>query len=96
MKHKHADLIHAWADGARIEYLDKQNGVWEETTSPWWDEAAVYRVKPKAPVVFEECVHTIWDKDFRIKIVFSEDRQPNLKLLFDADTGKLISAEVLP
>ena len=96
MKHKHADLIHAWADGARIEYLDKQNGVWEETTSPWWDEAATYRIKPKAPVVFEEFVRTTWDRDFRIKIEFSEGQQPNLKLLFDADTGKLISAEVLP
>jgi hypothetical protein len=97
MKHKHADLIHAWADGARIEYLDKQNGVWEETTNPWWEETATYRIKPEVrEYFFEELVHITWSKDFCIKIGFSEGQKPNLKLLFDADTGKLISAEVLP
>jgi hypothetical protein len=94
MKHKHADLIHAWADGARIEYLDKQNGVWEETTSPWWDEAAVYRVKPKAPVVFEESARLSWDTHF--KMILNDRGKPNIKFTFDAETGKLISAEVLP
>jgi len=93
MKHKHADLIHAWADGARIEYLDKQNGVWEETTSPWWDEAAVYRVKPKAPAYFEETARLNWDRHFNLYVGAGE---PNMKFTFEAETGKLISAEVLP
>jgi hypothetical protein len=93
MKHKHADLIHAWADGARIEYLDKQNGVWEETTSPWWDEAAVYRIKPKAPAYFEETARLYWDRHFNM---FCGAGEPNIKFTFDAETGKLVSAQVLP
>jgi hypothetical protein len=94
MKHKHADLIHAWADGARIEYLDKQNGVWEETTSPWWDEAAVYRIKPKAPAYFEETARISWDIHF--KMILNDRGEPNIKFTFDAETGKLVSAQVLP
>ena len=93
MKHKHADLIHAWADGARIEYLDKQNGVWEETTSPWWDEAAVYRIKPKTPAYFEETARLCWDRHFNM---FCGAGEPNIKFTFEAETGKLVSAQVLP
>ena len=32
MKHKHADLIHAWADGAEIQY--NQNGIWFDCPNP--------------------------------------------------------------
>jgi len=94
MKHKHADLIHAWADGARIEYLDKQNGVWEETANPWWDGLSTYRVKPEAPAYFEETANLVWDKDYNM--VIRAVGKPNIKFTFDADTGNLISAQVLP
>lgn len=43
--HKHADLIHAWADGAEIEYLHE--GVWWLTTTPQWHEDTQFRIKPK-------------------------------------------------
>lgn len=50
MKHKHADLIHAWADGAEIQ-VNAGCG-WEDCPVPTWayDE---YRIKPeeKKPVV---------------------------------------------
>jgi hypothetical protein len=39
MKHKHADLIHAWADGAEIECRNLYN-VWELIDTPNWHEAA--------------------------------------------------------
>ncbi len=44
--HKHKELIHAWADGAIIQYnrygdwLDCENG-------PAWHEHAEYRIKPE-------------------------------------------------
>jgi hypothetical protein len=50
-KHKHADLIHAWADGAEIEYMDL-DGTWHDEPSPTWT-GWKYRIKPeeKKPVV---------------------------------------------
>jgi len=49
--HKHAELIHAWADGAQIEA--KCNGKWEYMKRPSWFEDHQYRIKPeeKQPVV---------------------------------------------
>jgi len=45
MKHKHADLIHAWADGAEIEFYDITH--WVHMPKPNWVDAALYRVKPE-------------------------------------------------
>jgi hypothetical protein len=56
MKHKHADLIHAWADGAEIQWKNT-NDVWEDwandEVSPPWHPYSEYRIKPeeKKPVV---------------------------------------------
>ena len=44
MKHKHYELIVAWANGAVIEYLSGQ--VWLALERPQWYEAAEYREKP--------------------------------------------------
>lgn len=44
--HKHADLIKAWADGAKIEFLAHDN-IWIQTESPLWIENYQYRIKPK-------------------------------------------------
>jgi hypothetical protein len=55
-KHKHADLIHAWADGAEIECKNGNDGCWYEwnsSFSPPWHPHSEYRIKPeeKKPVV---------------------------------------------
>ena len=55
MKHKHSDLIKAWADGAEIQYYneDPYNGIWRDGT--WrdvagrdlnWHPEVTYRIKP--------------------------------------------------
>ena len=51
-KHKHADLIHAWADGAKIQYSFGED-VWHDTNRPEWRIDIEYRIKPeeKKPVV---------------------------------------------
>lgn len=53
MKHKHADLIHAWADGAKIQ--SRKVGVtdWRDIHNPEWYKDFEYRIKPeeKIPVV---------------------------------------------
>ena len=49
MKHKHADLIHAWADGAQIQYRPvPEYGEWkDEPRHLIWDNLAEYRIKPE-------------------------------------------------
>lgn len=54
MKHKHAELIKAWADGAQIQVKDKQTGRWDDLCcTPSWRNDFEYRIKPeeKKPVV---------------------------------------------
>ena len=59
MKHKHSDLIKAWADGAEIQYYEEYpyNGIWRDGT--WkdicgrdldWHPEVTYRIKPK-PII---------------------------------------------
>jgi hypothetical protein len=48
MKHKHADLIHAWADGAQIQWRDpKDDERWSDIKIPNWLEDCEYRIKPE-------------------------------------------------
>jgi hypothetical protein len=49
--HKHAALIHAYADGAEIQYLNTYATVphWVDVVDnkPEWDEDTEYRIKPE-------------------------------------------------
>jgi len=49
-RHKHADLIHAWAEGAEIQYHDLFTG-WEDIEEPGFYENDEYRIKPKTKTV---------------------------------------------
>jgi hypothetical protein len=48
MKHKHSDLIHAWADGAQIQYKNIV-GEWKDAPRQHmaWKFDEEYRIKPK-------------------------------------------------
>ena len=51
MKHKHAELIKAWADGAQIQWKDC-HGDWNDCMSygnnrPAWHPEDEYRIKPE-------------------------------------------------
>lgn len=52
MKHKHCELIKAWADGAEIQaretsYFSDDDNVWVEIKTPTWSPYIEYRIKPK-------------------------------------------------
>ena len=96
MKHKHAELIKAWADGAEIETK------WKNADSDWYPQEdflwfirsefadkADFRIKPepKPDVVQERCI-AHWTG-------ISTNLCPNIRVVFDGETGKLKSAEVL-
>jgi hypothetical protein len=44
-RHKHADVIIAWANGEDVEY--KAGKDWYNVINPVWDEEMEYRIKPK-------------------------------------------------
>jgi len=44
MKHVHAELIKAWADGAEIECL-ATSGTWTYVSNPAWHKDISYRIK---------------------------------------------------
>lgn len=92
--HKHAECIKAWADGAQIEFYDQRFSEhrWKLCgDSPVWDEMVQYRIKPepKPDVVTLDSVQLEGDEAF-----FTLE-EPNLKLTWCGETGKLKSAEVL-
>lgn len=48
-RHKHADVIIAWANGAEIEHRMNPDYEWGKTNNPpRWSEEYEYRVKPPA------------------------------------------------
>ena len=94
MKHKHADLIHAWADGAEIECYVEDLAIWMFTEEPSWNLKLKYRIKPEPKpdivhrtriVIFEPYTHGV-------KFDYGSE---NIQLTFDGETGELKSAEVL-
>ena len=85
--HKHAALIHAWADGAEIEVERILYG-WVNAPSPQWLEQAVYRIKPEPkPDIVE------WHNVVRSGCTPTD--KPNIKLTFDSVTGVLKDVEIL-
>ena len=102
MRHKHADLIHAWADGAQIQW-ESHYGDWIDENYPDWSEHNNYRVKPepKPDVVFYQgmTLNYFADGDNCPKAtIFHKERLSenlNVKFTFDAETGDIKSAEVI-
>lgn len=94
MKHKHADLIHAWADGAEIQFKRHNMKDWEDwgsnTCGPSWLNEWEYRLKPMPkPVIVR---YEFRETNPRLDNAYD---QPNLRLTFDGETGKLKKAEVI-
>src|SRR3990167_11220668 len=99
MRHRHADLIHAWAEGAEIEYLSKITGKWCSSGSdPLFSDGTEYRIKPeKKPdaSLFYYVANRVVSEDAPCVSWSGVAKYSNLSLTFDGDTGKLKKAEVL-
>ena len=54
-RRRYADVIHAWAEGAEIEFRRKYGQFnWAKTENPEWDaEGVEFRIKPKEPEWWE-------------------------------------------
>jgi len=94
MRHKHADLIHAWAEGAEIQ-IKWVNDSWVDVTGPSFHPGETYRIKPTPKP------DVVWYASPRIGgdmcAYMSKARlvESNLELTFDGETGELKSAEVI-
>ena len=89
MKHKHADLIHAWADGAEIEYKNALN-VWMEVDSPDWSSWVEYRIKPEEKPDFAVSANVVFKLGLNGDYLeFSKTGKHNIEFVFDNTTQKL-------
>ena len=87
MKHKHYDCIVAWADGAQIQRLVEFG--WVDDERPIWGSRIEYRIKPESK---PDVVHEMHMTRFNSTMIYVD---PNLRLTFDGETGKLKKAEVI-
>lgn len=94
MKHKHADLIHAWADGAQIQHHHGEDR-WDDISAPRWLEDHNYRIKPMRNPDMYKYVDVKAVRDGICKWNACLPDEANLGLIFDGETGRLKSAEVL-
>jgi hypothetical protein len=97
MKHKHYDMIVAWANGAKIQ-ARLNGGGWHELTSPSWDgKNTQYRIKPEPDFVkiFYLESHPLLGLRFSEEINPIQDKTKRISCTFEGETGKLKSAEVI-
>jgi len=87
MKHKHAELIKKWADGAQIQvkYDD-----WEDTNSPGWNEEFEYRIKLEKKPDFAVSANVVFKLGLNGDYLeFSKTGKHNIEFVFDGTTQKL-------
>ena len=89
MKHKHAELIKKWADGAEIQWKDK-NGQWEDMVEPLWFKNYEYRLKPEEKTDFAVSANVIFKLGLNGDYLeFSKTGKHNIEFVFDGTTQKL-------
>jgi len=86
-RHKHADLIIAWANGAVIEYLNSF-GEWEIGAMPSWNTTFEYRIKPAPMVLFAAVVGLSIEQLHCNRLV-----RDNVKITIDPLTYQLLTVE---
>ena len=89
-RHKHADLIHAWAEGATIQHRTSIG--WRDIACPSYGENEEYRIKPeKKPDVVRYWLIGRLGMAHQA----APDEPHNLKLTFSGDNGGLINTEII-
>ncbi len=85
-RHKHADLIHAWAEGAEIEFKNVYGDWAIPNWTPSWSNDTEYRIKLAIPddIVLTGRVY-----------LGKEDGKPNVQYTFDGTTSELKDVKLL-
>ena len=95
-KHKHAELIKAWADGAKIQ--GRSSGKYQDTPRPQWHENWEYRIKPEPKPDFVEKRTIFYNESFKTVDIFEHPlcltRAVPVAFTFDGETGMLKAVEL--
>ena len=100
--HVHAEVIKAWADGAKIEYFSNNKNCWCNTECPLWTETTEYRVKPEPKpdnIYFSNVYASIVGSGFNT--IEEAKKSSNgttagvIKIVIDGETKKLKSVEIV-
>lgn len=104
-RHVHYDEIVAFAEGKQIQLWIHTEGQWKDVTQPAFSLDCLYRVKPEPKPYFIRYVPVGNSSDFfSVRGCFRTpgtgadigyETVGELKLTFDGETKKLISAEVI-
>jgi len=89
-RHKHYETIVAWAEGKDVQFKywdEKQWRDWGYTSCPPFTVTSEYRIKPEPDVVVK--LKAYFDGETWISC------DPNLRLTFSGEDGRLIKAEVI-
>jgi hypothetical protein len=100
MKHKHYDMIVAWAEGKQIQFNALDNN-WEPVGScPIWVEDYQYRIKPEPHPDFVKVFYlesnSVIGLRFSQAFVESDTRGASrIRCVFDGETTRLKAVELL-
>jgi hypothetical protein len=92
MKHKHYDVIVAWAEGQKIQSRNAFGHWkdWENAMPPTWSENMEWRIKPDTKEDFAVSARVVFD-EFSLSeyVKFSKIGAHNVEFLFDGETKEL-------
>ena len=92
-KHKHYECIVAWAAGKKIQYRAHGKNEWAAAPTPSWHLEYEYRIQPEPKPDVVNYIQAIKDG---IRTSGPNQRiGSNLKVIFDGETGKLKSVEMI-
>tara|TARA_R110000868_G_scaffold73832_2_gene213717 strand:+ start:790 stop:1104 length:315 start_codon:yes stop_codon:yes gene_type:complete len=100
-RHKHYDVIIAYANGAKIQVARGQQGPWNDCYAPNFNPDCLYRVKPEPEPDAIMNVAVSYGRGFVIEAysfgaVLTKPKEGNvLGLTFDGETGKLKHVEIV-
>lgn len=94
LPHVHAELIHAWADGAEIEYYNSYVNEWLDAERPSWDPSAQYRIKPEKKEPEFETVNFVQWFDGENLFWLKEGVKPKFPSRRVKDSSMLLEIEV--
>jgi hypothetical protein len=90
MKHKHYDMIVAWAEGKTIQNFNDRRMIWENLTGdPYWVNSFQYRIKPKSEI--NMIVQPVGVAGYNGEVMWEDSKNPPVGTIIYA----LKSAEVL-
>jgi hypothetical protein len=99
-RHKHADVIIAWANGAAIQWKTHRGfPKWNDTDTPGWEPTLEYRIKPEPKpdvvVYANEYNNGPGQNCGTLEELPRFGKRGIIKKTFDGETGKFKAVELI-